>query len=497
MTMHGRIVVTAGPTINAADIRAVVPNAEVLPPISFGEALTYGLRRADTLLVVDGLFREHAPVRHKELLTLIADGVRVVGASNVGALRAAELHPFGMEGYGSVFEAYRNGVLEADDEVRTVHGAAEDGYPVFVDALVNMRRTVAKAAEAGVVSAPMAREIIEAARRMPYAARTWDRLLAELGVPDRRRLARQLQSMRVDVQHADALLALGNILPGPRRDPVRHCPPATMWSKRWRQRSAPMTLVPIATEDGAKSDVQVADTDVLALLSVSATDRWAYRPALEQIAAWHRNRRHPREHGSVGECALRAAADVASGSYERGLEIVAHHYVMAAGLIDDSGFPEHIRAHWLTAEENARLRHDPVGASARIATRTLFFAPALPAIEYFLELLRGDPRLPEWRATTAQLLAMRNELARRKPHLDVSRPNPTQLSRLYGACWGTPADHIERASRGLMTADSFYNAGTLFAVAAARGQLPAIRVGRLGPGAPSRVPTDPVLNAGS
>lgn len=497
MTMYGRIVVTAGPTITAADIHAIVPNAEVISPISFGEALTYGLRRGDTLLVVDGLLREHPPVRHKELLTLIADGVRVVGSSSVGALRAAELHPFGMEGYGSVFEAYRDGVLEADDEIRTVHGAAEDDYPVFVDALVNMRHTVAKAAEAGVVPAGLAREIIEAARGMPYTARTWDRLLDVVGVPDRRTLARQLQSMRVDVQHADALLALRQINRGPHRGPARSGPPPTMWSERWRQRCVPPTPVAAGPDETATSIVKVSDTDVLALLSVSATDRWAYRPALEQIAAWHRSRTHPHVRGSVAERALRAAADVASGNYERGLEIVAHHYVTAAGLINDSGFPEHIRAHWLTAEENDRLRHDPVGASARIATRTLFFAPALPAIEYFLELLRDDPRLPEWRATTARLLAMRNELARRKPHLNVGRPNPAQLRRLYGACWGTPVDHIELASRGLMTEDAFYNAGALFAVAAAGGQLPVIRVGRLGPGAPSGASTDPVVNAGS
>lgn len=137
MTACGRIVVTAGPTISAADIRSVVPDAEVAPPIAFGQALSYDLRSGDTLLIVDGLFFQQPSVRHKELLTLMADGVRVVGSSSMGALRAAELHPFGMEGYGWVFESYRDGVLEADDEVGVVHGDADDGYPVFVDALVN------------------------------------------------------------------------------------------------------------------------------------------------------------------------------------------------------------------------------------------------------------------------------------------------------------------------------------------------------------------------
>lgn len=39
MTAAGRLVVTAGPTIGVDDIHAVVPNAEVVVPISFGEAL--------------------------------------------------------------------------------------------------------------------------------------------------------------------------------------------------------------------------------------------------------------------------------------------------------------------------------------------------------------------------------------------------------------------------------------------------------------------------
>ncbi|SOJ53743.1 hypothetical protein MSIMFB_01242 [Mycobacterium simulans] len=144
MTSGGRLVVTAGPTISVADIRAIAPNAEVLPPISFGDTLGYGLLPGDTLLIVDVLFFQHPSVRHKELLTLIDDGVRVVGSSSMGALRAAELHPFGMQGYGWVFEGYRDGILDAGDEVGMVHGDPEDGSPVFVDARVNIRHTVAR-----------------------------------------------------------------------------------------------------------------------------------------------------------------------------------------------------------------------------------------------------------------------------------------------------------------------------------------------------------------
>ncbi|OSC41342.1 TfuA-like protein [Mycobacterium decipiens] len=482
MTADGRVVVTAGPTISGDEIHAVLPNAEVVPPISFGEALRYGLRAGDTLLIVDGLFFQRASVRHKELLTLIGDGVRVVGSSSMGALRAAELHPFGMEGYGWVFEGYRDGLLEADDEVGMVHGDPEDGYPVFVDALVNIRQTVTRAVESAVLSAPLADQLIQTARNTPLTMRTWDRLLNTAGIPESRTLASQLRSLRVDVKHDDAVLALHEIVRGGGGDAVRPGPLPTVWSERWRQRWAPPTPVAVTTGDGAESVVDVADVDVLSLLSLCATDRWAYLPALEQVAAWYWTLAHPGEDGGVAYRASRATAEVSADSYERALETVAHGYALATGIIDESGFPEQVRSRWLTAEESKTLSGDPIAISARLATRTLFFARSLPAIQHFLDLLRDDPRLPEWRAIAAHALAKRDELARQKPHLNLRRPDPTQLKRLFGNRWGTAVDRIELARRGLMTDDAFYTAGALFAVAAADDQLPSIEVGTLGRG---------------
>jgi len=480
MTAGARVVVTAGPTIGAGHIHAVLPHAEVVQPISFGDAFGYGLSPGDTLLIVDGLFFQHASVRHKELLTLLDDGIRVVGSSSMGALRAAELHPFGMEGYGWVFEGYRDGVLEADDEVGMVHGDPEDGYPVFVDALVNIRQTAARAVETGLLSAALADRLIEAARSTTFTMRTWDRLLDAADVPESKSVAAQLKSLRVDIKHADAVLALNEIVRGQRDVAVRPTPPPTVWSQRWRQRWAPPTPVAVAGDDGGESIVDILDVDVLALLSICADDRWAYLPALEQVAAWYWSLTHPGEDGSVRERASRAVGEVAAESYQRALELIAHRYALASGYIDESGFPESVSSHWLTAEENKTLGDDPIAISALLTTRTLFFARSLPAIQHFLELLREDPRLPEWRALAARAFAVRDELARQKPHLNLRRPDPAQLKVLFSRRWETPVDRIELARRGLMTEDSFYTAASLFAVAAADDKLPSIAVGVLG-----------------
>ncbi|AGC62850.1 TfuA-like protein [Mycobacterium liflandii 128FXT] len=483
-TTGGRIVVTAGPTISADDVHAVVPHAEVVPPIAFGHALGYGLRPGDALLIVDGLFFQQASVRHKELLTLISDGIRVVGSSSMGALRAAELHPFGMEGYGWVFEGYRDGLLEADDEVGMVHGDPEDGYPIFVDALVNIRQTLAHAVESGLLPAALADQLIDTARSTPFTQRTWNRLLDTVGAGESQNLAKQLRSLRVDIKHADAVLALQEVLRGQASTAVRPGPPPTVWSERWRQRWSPPTPVALDAAESAEpaiDAIDVADIDVLSLLSLCASDRWAYLPALEQVAAWHWSLNHPDASGNVGDRAALAAAEVPCDSYQLSLETVAHHYALATGIIDDAGFPEHVRAHWLTAEENSALGDDAVAVSARLTTRTLFFARSLPAVAHFLDLLRGDPRLPEWRLMAARAVARRDELARQKPHLNLRRPDPALLKQLFGTIWGTPVDRVELAQRGLMTEDAFYTAATVYAVAAADGQLPAIEVGCLGP----------------
>ncbi len=83
----------------------------------------------------------------------MAQGIHVFGSASMGALRAAELAAFGMEGVGAIFEAYRDGALEDDDEVAVVHGPAESGYRALSVALVNIRHTLA-AAEAQSVIGP-------------------------------------------------------------------------------------------------------------------------------------------------------------------------------------------------------------------------------------------------------------------------------------------------------------------------------------------------------
>ena len=95
--------------------------------------------------VIDGYFDGQPAVLHKEILWALTRGIAVFGASSMGALRAAELHPFGMRGVGRIFEAYRDGELTDDDEVALIHGPPETGYVRLSEPMVNIRATLEKA----------------------------------------------------------------------------------------------------------------------------------------------------------------------------------------------------------------------------------------------------------------------------------------------------------------------------------------------------------------
>ena len=56
--------------------------------------------------IIDGYFEATPTVWHKEILWAMTQGIHVYGAASIGALRAAELHDFGMVGIGRVYEAF-------------------------------------------------------------------------------------------------------------------------------------------------------------------------------------------------------------------------------------------------------------------------------------------------------------------------------------------------------------------------------------------------------
>ena len=194
-----------GPTLAPAEIEAA-GTFVCLPPVAQGDVYRAVRRGARAIGIVDGFFSGAPSVWHKEILWAMAEGVRVFGSASMGALRAAELSAFGMRGVGRIFNAYRDGALEDDDEVAVLHGPAEVGYLPASEPMVNIRATL-EAAVAGGVIGPTDREALERfGKSLFFGERNWPTLLnmpRGLGVP------------------ASALAALGGWLPAGRVDQKR------------------------------------------------------------------------------------------------------------------------------------------------------------------------------------------------------------------------------------------------------------------------------------
>lgn len=205
-----RTVIFAGPTLPPSRRPISARSFGWRPPVRQGELYRAALERPAIIGVIDGYFESTPTVWHKEILWAMAQGIHVYGAASIGALRAAELDVFGMRGIGRIYEDFRDGVLQDDDEVAVMHGPAELGYPSVTEAMVNIRATLAAAVQAGVVTEDLAATLTATAKALFYKERTYEALLAGSALSGGNaaslaRLREWLPAGRLDQKHRDAL----------------------------------------------------------------------------------------------------------------------------------------------------------------------------------------------------------------------------------------------------------------------------------------------------
>src|SRR5262249_53744493 len=178
---------------------------------------------------------------HRELLFAVERGGRILGAASIGALRAAELDSFGMEGIGEIYRRYRTGIIDSDDEVAVLHGPAADEFRPLTEALVTIRHNLGRARRRGVLSFRAAATALRTMRRLHFTHRTHAALLS--AVPDDQRLAfvAFLDREAVDLKRQDARLLARTIArrvagkaPWPRRVPVR-LTQTSLFYQYWRE----------------------------------------------------------------------------------------------------------------------------------------------------------------------------------------------------------------------------------------------------------------------
>jgi len=169
------IIVFLGPSLDLNAARSVLPDACYLPPASRGDIEKAADENPDIICLIDGVFFEQCSVGHREILGALNRGILFFGASSMGALRASEMESFGMQGVGRIYELYRDGILESDDEVAIVCDPFSN-RPLS-EALINIRATLQKAETENILTKEESEKLFQTAAGLYYPERTYDFLI--------------------------------------------------------------------------------------------------------------------------------------------------------------------------------------------------------------------------------------------------------------------------------------------------------------------------------
>lgn len=208
------IVVFTGTSISHKEARTLL-EVTYMPPVSRGN-IDQVLREGYRIIgIIDGIFFNRAAVAHKEILRALEAGVKVVGGGSMGALRASELDVHGMIGVGRIYEWYRDGVIEDDDEV-AVATNPETFEPVSAP-MVNIRETLKTASREGIIDHDTCVELTAVAKRTQYGHRSYLGVVRngikagifseEVG----KKLLEYCRNHETDVKRQDAILVLNKI----------------------------------------------------------------------------------------------------------------------------------------------------------------------------------------------------------------------------------------------------------------------------------------------
>ncbi|MCE5296311.1 MAG: TfuA-related McrA-glycine thioamidation protein [Euryarchaeota archaeon] len=203
-----RSVVFVGMSIGHEEAGSIF-RSTYLPPIRRGDIPKLD---EDVKLVgiIDGVFSSESSVGHREIISLLKRGVTVVGGGSMGALRAAELQDMGMIGVGRIFELFRDGTLEGDDEVALVFDP--ETFQPLSEPLVNIRYLLSSAVKSGVIEVEEKEALIKEMKALYYPRRSFFSLLASardnLGEERAALIKKMIDSDSFDLKRSDSLKVL-------------------------------------------------------------------------------------------------------------------------------------------------------------------------------------------------------------------------------------------------------------------------------------------------
>ena len=206
------IVVFLGPSL-AREKAEQILKADYRPPARRGDVYKAAKEGAKIICLIDGVFFQDCSVAHKEVIHALQAGATVLGASSMGALRASELDVYGMQGIGAIYQAYRSGHLESDDEVALVFDPFS--FEPRSEPLVNIRFNLDLAWQKGVISVTAKDRLFHIASAIYFPERTYERMFSDaqgsVSEDEMNSLRNYLAKEMRDFKMEDAVIALEKV----------------------------------------------------------------------------------------------------------------------------------------------------------------------------------------------------------------------------------------------------------------------------------------------
>jgi TfuA protein len=163
------IILLGGPSVP----RGTLEGVEVRQPARRGDFLKLAGDSGSLVVFADGCFFSEPAPTHNELLHYLKLQRVLIGTASMGALRATELSAFGLVGIGTVFDAFRTGLVRDDAEVAVA--MCPFTFSALTIPLVNVRRLLYLLAREGLPEPTLLQAWISA-KNIYFMERTLRRL---------------------------------------------------------------------------------------------------------------------------------------------------------------------------------------------------------------------------------------------------------------------------------------------------------------------------------
>lgn len=208
MENNKNIIVFTGLSLSFEDGRKIL-DADYRPPVKRGDIfkILKDEEIPDIIGIIDGQFHSAPAVAHKEIMAALDKGVKVVGGSSMGALRASELDSLGMIGVGYVYNAYKNGDIKSDDDVAVI--LDPNTYKPLSEALVNIDYKLKGAVSSNIISREEAKELHKITKEIYYPHRNYPNIFKKSDLSDdkKNKLIRYINSTEnIKTQDAKSVL---------------------------------------------------------------------------------------------------------------------------------------------------------------------------------------------------------------------------------------------------------------------------------------------------